>query len=426
MGSINPRGLGLFTSLFYAVITALLILSILLIKSFRTSGVLFIYFYSIFVTTFMLSRIIGSLFYKSPSKKIEPGKEPTVTFVIPCKNEEKAIYETIKNCATADYPKEKIEIIAINDGSTDNTIKEMQRAKNEFADVNITIIHWAKNRGKREGMNFGFRKAMGEIIIQLDSDSYPAPNALKYLVTPFENPDIAIVSAHSEPANKDQNMLTKMQAAYYFMSFRALKATESIFNIVFCCPGCCSAYRKKYIIPALKEFNEETFLGRKYSFGDDRSLTNHMIKRGYKTIYVEDALAFTIVPDNIKQLLKQQIRWKKSWFINTLMASKFILQRDTFVALTYFFPLLLFTILTPIVAFKAMIINPIIYGISPMVYIFGILIVSLLSYIHNKIYDGKKYGKYIFLWSILNMTILCYLIVYALVFDLKNVSWGTR
>ena len=89
MGSINPRELGLFTSLFYAVITALLILSILLIKSFRTSGVLFIYFYSIFVTTFMLSRIIGSLFYKSPSKKIEPGKEPTVTFVFHAKMKKK-------------------------------------------------------------------------------------------------------------------------------------------------------------------------------------------------------------------------------------------------------------------------------------------------------------------------------------------------
>lgn len=425
--SYAPRKeLGIFSSLFYALVIAALILLILFLKSFRTSQVMLIYFYSVFVTTFMLSRIIGSLFYQSSSKKVGKGEEPTVTFVIPSKNEKDAIYDTIRNCTIIDYPKEKFEIIAINDGSTDNTLAEMLRAKKDFPSVNIIVEHWRKNKGKREGMNFGFRKAKGEIIIQLDSDSYPAPDALRYLVAPFENPSIAIVSAHSEPTNKDQNALTKMQTAYYFMSFRALKATESLFNLVFCCPGCCSAYRKKYILPALKEFNEETFLGQKYSFGDDRSLTNHMIKRGYKTIYVANAIAYTIVPDNMKQLLKQQIRWKKSWFINTMRASRFILKRDTFVALTYFFPLLFFTILTPIVAFKAMIINPVIYGVSPLVYIFGILIVSLISFAHNRIYDGKKYGKYIFLWSILNMTILCYLVVYALVFDLKNVSWGTR
>jgi hyaluronan synthase len=426
MGSARTKELGIFDSIFYAFVIAILIMFILFMKSFRTSDVMFIYFYSVFMTIFMLSRIVGSFFYKSHSEKIEPGKEPTVTFIIPCKNEEGVIHETIKHCATINYPKEKIEIITVNDGSTDNTLAEMLRAKKDFTDVKINVMSWRKNRGKREGMNYGFRRAKGEIIIQLDSDSYPAPDALRFMVTPFKNPEVAVVSAHSEPANRDENTLTKMQTAYYFMSFRALKATESIFNLVFCCPGCCSAYRKKYILPALKEFNEETFLGRKYSFGDDRSLTNQMIKRGYKTIYVADAEAYTIVPNNFKQLIKQQIRWKKSWFINTMRASKFILQRDTFVALTYFFPLLFFTIITPIVAFQAMIINPIIYGVSPAVYIFGVVIVSLLSYVHNKIYDGRTYGKYIFLWSILNMTILCYLIVYALLFDFNNTGWGTR
>ncbi|MFA4960365.1 MAG: glycosyltransferase [Candidatus Pacearchaeota archaeon] len=419
------KQVGTIMSLIYAIVIALLIFSILFVKSFRTTDMLIIYPYTVFVTTFMLSRVVGSLFYKSPSKKIEPGKELSVSFIIPSKNEEKAIYDTIRHCAICEYPKDKIEIIAINDGSTDNTLQEMERAKRDFQEVSIKIINWKKNRGKREGMNTGFREARGEIVIQLDSDSFPAPDALPYLLSPFEDKEVAAVAAHTDPANQDENILTKMQTAYYFMSFRALKATESIFNIVFCCSGCCSAYRKKYVLPVLKEFNEETFLGKKYPYGDDRALTNQMIKRGYKTIYAADAQAYTIVPNNFRQLFKQQTRWKKGWFINSIRASRFIVKRDAFVAFTYFLPLMLFTLLTPIIAFKALVLNPIIWGISPMVYVFGIMIISFLTYAHYKVYDGGKYGRYMILWSILNMTILSYIIIYAL-YDLRNATWGTR
>ncbi len=416
---------GIFRSIFYAILIAFLVYSILFIKSFRTTELLIIYPYTIFVTTFMLSRVLGSFFYKSPTYKISPGQEPTVTIVIPCYNEEKAIYETIMHCANTDYPREKVEIIAINDCSKDNTYKEMLRAKKDFSNADIKIVNFPVNRGKREGMIEGFKKAKGEIVLQIDSDSYPAKDALFYLVSPFQDRKIAAAAGHTDPANKDENLLTKMQTAYYFMSFRALKAAESLFEVVFCVSGCCAAYRREYVLPVLKEFNEETFLGRRYTYGDDRALTNQMIKRGYKTVYVDEAQAFTIVPNNFRQLLKQQIRWKKGWFINSIRASKFMPKRDLFVTVTYLFPLIIFTILTPIIAFKAMVINPVFFGISPVVYIFGIMIISLLTFAHYKVYDGGKYGKYMILWSLLNLSILCYIIVYAL-YDLRNVAWGTR
>jgi hyaluronan synthase len=421
----EKKVLGIFKSIFYAILIAFLVYSILFIKSFRTTELLIIYPYTIFVTTFMLSRVVGSFFYKSPAERIPEGEEPTVTIVIPSFNEEKAIYDTIKNCAETDYPNEKLEIIAINDGSTDNTYKEMLRAKKDFFRTDIKIVNFEVNKGKREGMIEGFKKAKGEIVLQLDSDSYPAKDALFYLVSPFKDDKVAAVAGHTDPANKDENLLTKMQTAYYFMSFRALKASESMFGIVFCCSGCCAAYRKKYVLPVLKEFNEETFLGKKYTYGDDRSLTNQMLKRGYKTLYVDEAQAYTIVPNNLRQLLKQQIRWKKGWFINSIRASKFMPKRDLFVTITYLIPLMIFTILTPIIAFKAIVINPLFFGITPIVYITGILIISLLTYTHYKVYDGGKYGKYMILWSVLNLTILSYIIVYAL-YDLKNVAWGTR
>src|SRR3989338_7224350 len=165
-----------------------------------------------------------------------------------------------------------------------------------------------------------------------------------------------------------------MQSAYYFMSFRTLKATESIFDMVFCCSGCFSAYRRSYVMPILDDWMAEKFLGKEITFGDDRALTNWMIRQGYKTVYVYEAKAYTVVPERFKQFLKQQVRWKKGWLINSFRIAPVIIKQDKFVAFTYFLPLIVLTLVTPFIAFKALIINPIFLGISPLFYVLGIML----------------------------------------------------
>lgn len=393
-----------------------------------------IYLYTVFITTFMLSRVIGSFFYR-PYKERFNEKEievldsyrPSVSFVIPCKNEGKVIYNTIAKCLESDYPKEKVEVIAINDGSTDNTLHEMLRAKKNHPDRKVTVINFEKNKGKRIGMAIGFRKAKGEIIVQLDSDSFPEKQSLKELIYPFLDKRVGATVGHSDPSNKDQNLMTKIQTAYYFMSFRTLKATESIFDMVFCCSGCFAAYRKSYVLPILDKWLDEKFMGKSIVFGDDRALTNWMIRQGYHTIYVAEAQAYTAVPDNLKQFLKQQVRWKKGWMINSIRIAPEIIKRDKFVAFTYFIPLIFLTLLTPFIAFKALVLNPIFFGISPLFYVLGIMLVSFMLFMQYNIYskDAKGYGQYMLLWSVLNMTILSYVLIYA-IYDLRNMAWGTR
>ena len=414
--------------LFYAFIIALTIFAIIWLKAYTFPGFTLIYLYTIFITTFMFSRVLGSFFYESPNTEVTKEKlnyNPTISFVIPCKNEQEVIYKTITTCFNTHYDRRKIEVIAINDGSTDKTLSEMLRAKREYKNMKITIVNWKKNKGKREGMVAGFRRAIGEIVIQLDSDSFVAPEAIKEVVMPFVDENIAAVVGHTEPSNKDENFITRMQTPYYFMSFRALKASESIFNMVFCCSGCFSAYRKSYVLPVLDEWRKETFLGKTITFGDDRALTNQMLRKGYKAIYCFDAKAYTIVPNKIKQFLKQQVRWKKGWFINSIKALSFVMKRDLFVSLTYFIPLIILTLLTPFIAFKALILNPLVFGVTPFFYIVGILLVSFLLYIHYKTYSDEKHGLYMFLWSIFNMTFFSYILLYAL-YDLRNMRWGTR
>jgi len=388
--------------------------------------------YTVVITTFQLSRLGGAILYKR-SKKFAPfrykdieryGYEPTITFVIPCKNEEKAIENTVRKCFEANYPKEKIEVIVINDGSDDGTINVLNRLAPEYE--NLKIIDWKINRGKRHGMAEGFQRASGEIVVQLDSDSYIDPVTFKNLVSPFYKPEIGAVCAHADPENADANWLTRMQAAYYFMSFRILKAAESTFFTVFCCSGCSSAYRKSIILPILDLWLNEKFLGLPVTWGDDRSLTNWVIKSGYKTIYTDEVQAYTICPETFKTFLKQQIRWKKGWFVNSMFASKFVLKRQPFVALSYFFPLIFITLITPFMATRALIYNPLFLGVLPYYYLTGVFLVAFLMTVYYRYVARKnKYWPYMFTWSAINLVCLSFILFYALA-TIQNRKWGTR
>lgn len=392
-------------------------------------GVLLIY--TFFVTLFQLSRLTASLMYTSSYKNVLHPKsatrsyQPKISFVIPCMNEEKEIQTTIQACFDAHYPRHLLEVIVINDGSTDGTAEKIGEMQKRYPA--LVVVDWKENRGKRHGMAEGFRRATGEIVIQLDSDSRVEPRDVAYLVEPFRNPRVGAVSFHTDPANADENMLTKMQAAYYFLSFRILKAAESTFRIVFCCSGCASAYRRDIVLPILDAWLVEKFLGLPVTWGDDRSLTNRVIAQGYDTLYSDRARAYTIVPSRVRQFIKQQIRWKKGWFVNSLFASRFIIRRDPFVAFTYFFPLMLVTILTPFMAARAFIYTPFVHGFSSTVfYVLGVVAIAALFLVFYRLFSKEnRYYPYVFIWAILNMLVLSYMLFVALL-TIQNRGWGTR
>ena len=102
-----------------------------------------------------------------------------------------------------------------------------------------------------------------------------------------------------------------MQAVRYFVAFRVCKAAESIFGAVTCCSGCFSAYRREAIAPVLERWENQRFLGRPATYGDDRSLTNFVL-RDWNVRYDELARSRTIVPAHFRLFLRQQLRWKRS------------------------------------------------------------------------------------------------------------------
>jgi hyaluronan synthase len=428
--TVAARGINTFRAMLITI-GVLIVMTIILVKSTAlwhddTVARVFLV-YSVVVTCFQLSRLLAATFHERTMRDCyvaPPDYEPLVSFVIPCMNEEKAIMHTISQCFAAHYPNHKLEVIVVNDGSTDGTHAVLEEARQRFPE--LTVVHWEQNRGKRHGMAEGFRLARGEIIIQLDSDSYIEPNTVRHLIEPFAKPDVGAVCAHADPTNASQNVLTKMQAAYYFLSFRILKAAESSFMTVFCCSGCSSAYRRSVVMPVLDEWVEERFLGKPVTWGDDRALTNRVLKAGYKTIYTDRAQAYTICPDNLRQLIKQQVRWKKGWFVNSIYALPFVIRRYPFVAFTYFIPLIALTLCTPFIAARALVYEPIVNGTVPLYYLAGVFgMAALVTLYYRYVRRSNPYWGYVFAWSTLNMIVLSFVLFYALC-TVQNRRWSTR
>jgi hyaluronan synthase len=395
----------------------------------------YLFSYSVFVTVFILSRIVSAMFYENSLISLfkeadvvgfwgQDLYEPSVTFVIPCKNEEKDIADTIRQCFLVDYPKNKMEIIVINDGSTDGTLQVLNGLVFEYP--GLKIIDWVENQGKRKAMAAGFNAAQGELIIQLDSDSFLEPATFRELIAPFRHPRVGAVCASGEAKNADNNIFTRMQAAYYFMSFRILKAAESTYDTVFCCSGCCSAYRKRAVLPVLDAWLNEKFLGSPVTWGDDRALTSWLLKTGWKTVFNYRARAFTIVPDTLKKLLVQQLRWKKSWIVNFFFTIKFILKVQPFVAAFYYFPLVVISFLAPFMTFRALVWMPVFRGIFPFYHLAGIFLVTALIMLYYYFLDRKnRFFPYLFLWSFFNIFVLSFMLVFAAL-RIQDRTWGTR
>jgi hypothetical protein len=109
-----------------------------------------------------------------------------------------------------------------------------------------------------------------------------------------------------------------------------------------------------------------------------------------------------------------------------MFASKFIVKKQPFVAFTYFFPLILITLLAPFMAVKALIYNPVFLHISPLYYVIGVfLVAALVTVFYRAVARKNKYWPYVFAWSAINMVVLSFILFYA-VFSIQNRKWGTR
>ncbi len=264
--------------------------------------ILMAYFVSLFFIIFWLLVFLDK---GAQDTKKRLKKFPPVSICIPAYNEEKNIAETLNSVLNLDYPKDKIEVIVVNDGSTDNTANLVKDIIKNNMDRKIKLLI-QKNKGKAAAMNNGLRMAKGEFFISLDADSTVSPNALKKLLPYFETKNMAAVLPLID-VKKEGTIMQKLQYCEYIINF-FYKRLMSNLNCIHVTPGPFSVY-KKDIIKKLGGFDEKNLV-------EDLEMALRLQKRDYKIKQILTTDIQTKAPSNFSGFYKQRNRWYKGSLIN--------------------------------------------------------------------------------------------------------------
>ncbi len=387
-----------------------------------------LYLYSILAATFLLTRYLFGAFYKPVP--INPDFTPGVTVIIPCFNEEKWIKRTVVSCVNQDYPPEKLEVIVVDDCSNDASWQAIEAIVEELQGEDITGIphrirchRQPQNMGKREALAVGAELANHELLVFVDSDSFLDPFAIRNLVQPFQDENMGGVSGRTDVANTYTNNLTKMQSVRYYIAFRILKAAEGLFDAVTCLSGPLSCYRKDLVLKYSKAWLNQRFLGQKATFGDDRAMTN-LILRHHRTTYQDTAVCSTIVPNTYKVFLKQQMRWKRSWLRETFIAATFMWRKEPFMSLSFYMGLIV-PILAPVIVIYNLIYIPLTHRVFPLTFFIGMLAMAMLMSFAQLLLKRSSIWLYGLWFCLYYEAVLLWQMPIAWVTFWKS-TWGTR
>ena len=428
----NRRDYRLWTATFFlAVISFIIVLmraeSVIYFKFNR-----WLYLYSIIAAMFLLTRYLFATFYRPV--RIDPNYTPGVSIIIPCFEEEEWIQRTVHSCINQDYPVDKLEVIVVDDCSKDRSAELVEEiiAKLKEADTGdhayrvaerIRFFRQSANLGKRDAMARGAREAKHELLVFVDSDSFLDPFAVRNIVQPFKDKEMGGVSGRTDVANTYTNALTKMQAVRYSIAFRVMKAAEGYFDAATCLSGPLSCYRRDLVLKYMDSWLNQRFLGQKATFGDDRSMTNFILRHN-RTTYQDSAVCMTIVPRSYKVFLRQQMRWKRSWLRESLIASRFMWKKEPFMALSFYMGVLV-PIAAPVIVLYNLIYVPIMHRVFPTNFIIGMLMMSLLMSMAQLFIRRSTTWIYALWFCLYYEAVLLWQMPVAWVTFWKT-TWGTR
>lgn len=229
---------------------------------------------------------------------------PTVSIIIPVKNEAKVVNRLLNSLADISYPSDKLEVIIVEDGSTDDTLKIC----NKFAEnrnLNLKVLHRELCNGKPSALNFGIRHAKGDIIGIFDADNLPAHNILLNVSKYFQDPRVAAVQGRTLSVNFEQNMLTKFIAYEEAAWCEAYLRGKDVLKLFVCLRGSCQFIRHD-VLKAIGAFDERYL-------AEDMELSVRMTDHRYQIRYASDVRAWQESPSRLKQLLTQRTRWYRGW-----------------------------------------------------------------------------------------------------------------
>lgn len=258
---------------------------------------------------------------------------PLMTVIIPAYNEGAMVAKSIDSVASARYPRERLEIVVVDDGSTDDTWHHIQLAVARHG-RRVRALRQDRNRGKRHALAAGFQQARGEILATVDSDSVVEPDALLALAGAFADPGVGVAAGRVLVLNRREGVIPRMLHVRFMLAFDFLRAYQSTFGTVYCSPGALSAYRASAVRRVLDGWLNQRFLGAPATYGEDRALTNDIMRLGYDSVYQRLASVLTLVPTTYGRLCKMFLRWERSFVREELRFARVVWQRPLRARLT--------------------------------------------------------------------------------------------
>lgn len=216
----------------------------------------------------------------------------TVTVLVPAYNEKKCIANTVRSLLASDYP---VEVIVIDDGSTDGTADIVQRMRLP----NVRVVR-QRNAGKSAALNNGIAHARNDIIVMMDGDTVFEPTTVRELVQPFGDPRVGAVAGNAKVGNRD-SLIGAWQHIEYVMGFNLDRRMYDVLRCMPTIPGAVGAFRRE-ALERVGGISEDTL-------AEDTDVTMALHRDGWRVVYAENARAWTEAPETVQQLWSQRYRW---------------------------------------------------------------------------------------------------------------------
>ncbi len=224
---------------------------------------------------------------------------PFVSIVVPAYNESEVIHASLSSLLELRYP--YYEIIAVDDGSTDSTFDKMKEFEGNHYGVKVSVYR-KENSGKADTLNYGIRRSRAPIVVCMDSDSRLTPDALRYAIRPFSDPNVGAVAGNVKVINR-HNIWTKLQALEYIEGLNIVRKAQAFFRTVNVIPGPIGIFRRS-AFDATGGYDSDTF-------AEDFDMTVKILADGWKIYYEPKAIAYTEAPEELLDIIKQRYRWSR-------------------------------------------------------------------------------------------------------------------
>ncbi|MFF5843244.1 bifunctional polysaccharide deacetylase/glycosyltransferase family 2 protein [Streptomyces massasporeus] len=219
-----------------------------------------------------------------------------VTVIVPAYNEKECIANTLDSLARSTHP---IEIIVVDDGSTDGTSEIAREAALALGMTNVRVVR-QENAGKPAALNNGVRSARHDIVVMMDGDTVFEPDTVRQLVQPFADPEVGAVAGNAKVGNRT-TVIGAWQHIEYVMGFNLDRRMYDLLRCMPTIPGAIGAFRREAVLQ-VGGMSEDTL-------AEDTDITIAMHRDGWRVVYQEHARAWTEAPGSLKQLWSQRYRW---------------------------------------------------------------------------------------------------------------------